>query len=481
MAGNRGWILLVTIFTAVLVAYFGVWNFGFVFDDFTHLVENSYVHSIVPISKFFLEPGVFVGDLEHSQNWRPVAALAAAVGWVVFGENPAGYHVVNLFLHLANLVLLYFLALKLLGKEWLAGIAVLIWAVHPVLTESVTWIAAQNNLLWTTFFLAACLLIQNKKFWWAIGFFALAVLTKETALAGLPILLLLMHWKKDSATKISNPTLGYAVLIIAYLIGRFSILGNVPGEDWGSVLIVPAVFWKYVSLAFWPADLIVNYNPFSNFPSPQNLLDGRVIGGLLSAIAIVWLLKYFWKRNWRAEFFGLIWSAIFLLPVLQIIPFVDLIGERALYAPLIGLTLVVVSLVNRFNPKLFWLSVIIVPLFIYLTIVRNQDWRSERTIWESALRVDPANARAYANMTYYYLNTDIDPKKALELADQFLKIRPGYRTVWINWATANSMLGNYQVAETELLTILAQYPGDAAVLRSLDHNRQRWRDSSIQD
>ncbi|TSC82795.1 MAG: TPR domain-containing protein [Parcubacteria group bacterium Gr01-1014_19] len=463
------------------MAYFGVWNFGFVYDDGMLLTDNSLIKSFRPVSKFLLEPAVFNGDVDDPQNWRPMAGLAKAISWAAFGMNPAGYHIVNLILHLLNVVLIFFLAKNLLKTDRLAWLVAILYSIHPVLTESVTWIAAQNNLLWATFFLAACLLTQSKKFWWAIGFFALALLTKETALAGLPILLLLMHWKKDSATKVSNPTLGYAVLIIVYLIGRFSILGNAPGEDWGSALIIPAVFWKYISLAFWPADLIVNYNPFSNFPSPQNLLDGRVIGGLFSGVATVWLLKYFWKRSWRVEFLGLAWFVVFLLPVLQILPFVDLIGERALYVPLIGLTLLVVSLVNRFNPKLFWLAVIIAPLFIYLTIARNQDWRNERTIWEAALRVDPANARAYANLTYYYLNTDINPEKALELADKFLKIRPGYRTVWINWATANSMLGNYQVAEAELLKILTQYPGDAAVINNLDRNRQRWRAALASD
>ncbi len=466
---------MLTILFAVSVAYFGIWNFGFVFDDFTHLVENIHIHSLTPLSKFFLEPGVFVGDLEHPQNWRPAASLAGAVSWAIFGENPTGYHIVNLSLHLLNIGLVYLLAKNFLGGRRLAWLAALLFSVHPVLTESVTWIAAQNNLLWTAFFLAACLLVQRKKFWWAAGAFALALFTKETALAGLPILLLMIYWKKDAVTKISRPAFAYVFLAAIYLIARFFILGNPPGEDWGSALIVPAVFWKYVSLVFWPADLIVNYNPASNFLSPITLFDGRVIGGLLAGVGIVWSLVIFWKKNWRAEFLGLLWFGIFLLPVLQIIPFVDLIGERALYAPLIGLTLVAVSLVNRLNPKLFWLAALIVPLFVYLTIIRNQDWRDERTMWEAVLRVDPANARDYANLTYYYLNTEIDPQKALELAEKFLKIRPEYRTVWINLATANSLLGNYQFAETELMKILAKYPGDAAVIRNLERNRQRWR------
>ncbi len=466
--------MFVILFMA-FVAYFGVWNSGFVFDDFNHLVENIHIHSLTPFSKFFLEPGVFVGDLEHPQNWRPAASLAGAVSWAVFGENPAGYHIVNLLLHLLNIGLVYLLAKNLFAGRRLAWLSALLFSVHPVLTESVTWIASQNNLLWTAFFLTACLLVQRKKFWWAAGVFALALLTKETALAGLPILPLLLWWQKDSSVKINRPFLVYVVLAMAYLMGRSLILGNPPGEDWGSFLIVPAVFWRYVSLVFWPADLIVNYNPASNFPSPITLFDGRVIGGLLAGVGIVWSLVIFWKKNWRAEFFGSLWFLVLLLPVLQIIPFVDLIGERALYAPLIGLALVVVSLVNRLNPKLFWLAALVVPLFVYLTIVRNQDWRSERTIWGAALRVDPENARAYANLTYYYLNTEIDPQKALELAEKFLKIRPEYRTVWINLATANSLLGNYQFAETELMKILVKYSGDAAVIRNLERNRQRWQ------
>ncbi len=473
---RRDWLYLSLICLLAVVAYFGVWSFGFVYDDLPHLVNNQSIRSLTPLTKFILEPGVFIGDLKHPLNWRPVAAFAEAVSWNLFGDK-AGYdHLVNLLLHLANLTLAYFLLLKLFHKErWLVNAATLIYGVHPILTESVDWISSQNTLLWTLFFLLAGILILQKRLKISYLFFALALLTKETAITGLLILPVFLWIQAVKDNKVPRPSWKeiarvswpYFLIATVYLFLRWRILGSVAAYSYGTWLVTPMVFWKYVNLVFWPVHLIAHYDFYSNIPIPQSFWDERVIGGLFYAgIFIFWFWNSWKNRRWP-EAFGLLWFLAFLVPVLQIIPFIDIFGERALYVPALGLILAILNLLKRWNEKLAIpeslqkCAVIALALLLAaMTFARSQAWRNTVTLWESAVKIDPHNAIAYVNLGSYYLKTEeYNPQKSIEWSQKLLDFWPDYAPARTNLGLAYEKTGDYDRAEEEFLLALSKNRG----------------------
>ncbi|OGD25649.1 hypothetical protein A2819_00780, partial [Candidatus Azambacteria bacterium RIFCSPHIGHO2_01_FULL_40_24] len=351
-----------------LLAYIKVFRAEFVYDDYAFIVNNKDIQSFKPFSKFFLSPDIFTGSNYHTergggQNWRPVASLAFAAQYALFGKNPFGFHFTSIFLHILNLIFVYILAIKLTRRIGVAIITTAFWALHPVATEAVSWIANQSSLIFFGFFILVVLSIlnyqenKNRKFllWISYLFFALSLLTKETALGGIfiiPFVFLLSYQGREKINfrKILVDSLPFVLMGLAYFYARYKILGTLGdhvlrGSFLENILLAPTVFYKYISLAIYPVNLMLNY---ANFPLPSGVGDPRVISGVLLFSFLAFLFYIGFKKSKFNFIFGTVWFLAFLLPVLQIIPFQDIIGERFLYAPLAGFFLAAVLGLDNF-------------------------------------------------------------------------------------------------------------------------------------
>src|SRR3990167_2159045 len=122
------WVaLLGFLILLVFGTYFKVLRAEFVYDDFGFIVNNKDIQSFKPFSKFFLSPDIFTGSNYHTergggQNWRPVASLAFAAQYALFGKNQFGFHFTSIFLHILNLIFVYILAIKLTRR---IGVAII--------------------------------------------------------------------------------------------------------------------------------------------------------------------------------------------------------------------------------------------------------------------------------------------------------------------------------------------------------------------
>jgi hypothetical protein len=153
-AKNRHLTYLLALSVITLAVYLQALNAGFLSVDDTDTIR--YIQSgNVSLTGLFLEPG--------RAYYRPLALLSLLTDFQLFGGNPAGYHLTNLLLHLANVLLVYYLATLLMGKERYPGIfpflAALLFAVHPVNSEAVVWISARPDLLCCFFFLLCMVLL----------------------------------------------------------------------------------------------------------------------------------------------------------------------------------------------------------------------------------------------------------------------------------------------------------------------------------
>ena len=497
-----------------LLAYIKVFNAEFVYDDYAFIVNNKDIQSFTPLTKFFLSPDIFTGSNYHTEtgggkNWRPIASLAFAIEYASFGKNPFGFHFTSIFLHILNLILAYLLVIKLTKRISVAAITAAFWALHPVATEAVSWVANQSSLFFLGFFLLAVLAIlnyrenKNKKFWLRFSylFFALSLLSKETALGGFFIIpfVFLLDFRpipriEESADlpaeasaqaggggrilgininfrKILTDSLPFILIGLVYFYVRYEILGALGdhalrGGFLGNILLAPAVFYKYVSLSVYPVNLLLNY---ANFPLPSGFFDPRVIIGIVLFILLLGLF-YFGLKKLQFNFsFGIIWFLAFLLPVLQIIPFQDIVGERFLYAPILGFSLAAVwgldnllfYIKSKFNRNFYpvgkTIAALVLMLFFIFTFHRNNDWLNSENLWNSVLSIDKVNQKALSNLTGYYISQG-RAAKIIETSEKLLKINPDDIGGHINLGVGLAMAGRLEEAESKFLLALSKKP-----------------------
>ena len=384
---------------------------------------------------------------------RPLTTLSFLVNYTVRanGNAPAGYHVVNLGLHLLNAALVYFLMLTLLMPAWAAPIVAAQFAVHPVVVESVTNIVGRSDLLAGASILGGLLIYirsthatgARRAAWLALLALTttVGVLCKESAaiIAGLLPLYEAAYrvrwtrgnWRRDVATRIRALCLGgwaavVPVLVVtawmrARLFDRWALspdafLDNpIRGADFlAGRLTAIKVIGKSLWLMLWPLRLSCDYS-FDQIPVFSWRLarweDWKALIALATLAGLVAMAGWALTRR-RALFFLLGFLLVALLPTSNLTVLIDsMMAERFLYLPLVGFLGCLVIAVWAM-PWPAWaryglLGALVVG-FSVRTIARNADWESNLTLWTSARAVSPRSYRVHRSLAWtLYLQ---DPK-----------------------------------------------------------------------
>ena len=175
------------IFLLGLLVYMNSLGGGFVYDDYAFIVNNPHIKTLSHPGRFFLLKTAtsFSG---HS-IWRPLRTLSFAFDYHLWGLEPFGYHLTNVLFHIINGVLVYIIILRL-GLAWrVALISSCLFLVHPLQTESVSWISSRGDCLFAAFFLLSLYWYMKGRIILSYLSFILSLFSKETALS-LPLLLL---------------------------------------------------------------------------------------------------------------------------------------------------------------------------------------------------------------------------------------------------------------------------------------------------
>lgn len=482
--------LLGFLVAAALGAYFKIFRAEFVYDDFGFIVNNKDIQSFKPFSKFFLSPDIFTGgdyanENTGGKNWRPISSLAFAIEYRLFGPDPSGFHSVSILLHLLNIFLVYLIIVKITKRKGIAIFATSLWALHPALTEAVSWVANQSSLIFFGFFLLAVWAILEKRFRISYLFFGLSLLSKETALGGMLIIPFLFLVDSDLREKINFRKIliksyPFVLMGLAYFYAHYKILGALGdhalrGSFFQNLFLAPVVFYKYIGLAFFPFKLLLDY---SNFPLPSGIFDLRVVLGILFAAVLAGLAYSGFKKSRFGFVFGIIWFLAFLSPVLQIIPFQDIIGERFLYAPLAGFFLFVILglddlfdyIKSKYNRDFHFagktVGILILILFSILTFNRNNDWLNSENLWKSVYNIDSKNEKALNNLGGYYITAG-RWREAVEFSEKLVEINPENISGNLNLGAGLAMTGKFEEAEERFLYVLSKKPNYQPALDSL--------------
>ena len=388
---NSNWACpLVLVVTAM--AYVGALGADFVWDDFPLIVENPRVHSLGQWQAWFTEDlWAIEGVSSGSGFYRPLVLASFAVDEAVWGMNPLGFHLQSLSWHLGCVWLLFQL-LETLVERRSAWVAAAVFALHPALSESVIWIAARNDLMATAFLLGMLLNLSggrprpvNLVLGW--GCFLAALLSKESSVVGMGLLVCL-DWARWGHLRGFRRYAGLGGTLLVWWWLR-STAGVSTGDldlDAGLSLLAEngdQVLGIYARLLFWPFDLSVGRSlEYLSEPSLLTMVGLLGLGGML-AIAMV--------RGRRLALAGILFAAMSIAPAALAVASKAQIGERYLYLPLVGLSVVLASVLQRQNTQRMGVGLLMILAVGFAGIQkRTAEWADELSLWTAATTTDPS-------------------------------------------------------------------------------------------
>src|SRR5262245_12293680 len=340
------------------------------------------------------------------------------------GLNPAGYHVVNVLIHIANAVLL-FLLLRGFIEPWAATVAAAVFLVHSIQTEAVLYVYQRSILLACFFSLLALIALVNRRIGLAVLAFVLAFESKESALA-VPLVLVLFlvpqrwreirDWQASKGAVDRSPTgRRLVVLLVAVLALAAFALGLLAEEK--TVGLNTGV--NPLQYLLTQTRVVYTYLRLLVFPIPQSLeYDFANAGGILTTAGILLILiaGWWWKSLSMIAFF------ILLAPTSSIIPSADAAFEHRLYLPMLAVSLLVAHLMSKIPHRRTWVAGGVLAVLAILTVRREMVWSSDIALWEDTAQHTPGKPRVWFNLGGAYLRNNPDKARAALL--RALELQP---------------------------------------------------------
>ena len=430
---------LLIIIVLTLLAYANILRNEFVIDDKTFILDWQTKNS-------FSNLGLLLkGNLPsgHEGVWRPLRSVLYAFDWKIFGASPFGYHLQSIFIHLGATVLIYFITFELTKKRMVAFLAGIFFGLHPIHTETISYIASSMETLGVvlalgSFYLFLRAFAKKKDF---KNFYAISVvlafagyLTTEITLT-LPILIVLYEvcFRKLTKKNFGGKVLfyfPYVAGVIVYLLVRFLVISAgargpyLANSVYLTFLTMTKVVFSYLSLTIFPLGQANNhiiskgieafvYRDYrTEAISAQSVLDPQILLSIAFIGAIVGGAVYAFKKL-PIVTFGVIWFLAALLPVLDIVPQGSVFNEKFLYLPSYGLILILayylnVLLENKYSTAVIGIVLSIAGTYLVLTISRNRDWHDNISLWTKDIKVNGQdNSYAYFQLGNAYAEKGI--------------------------------------------------------------------------
>lgn len=399
---------VVLAWLAVALCYANSLAGEFHFDDYNVIVNNSGVHSWASWVKGL------------SSGIRPLLKFSYTLNWTM-GTGVFGFHLTNLFIHLLNVTLVYRLTQLFVRQQWQAAslgnvpfLAALLFAIHPIHTEAITYICGRSTSLMMLFYLAGMLAYVNgrlqgstvKVYGLTPLFFILALGVKETAVT-FPLALCLWelccggNWQRALRPQWPN----WLLLLVVTCFFLFSAsylshmersvqLNSLQGNT-ATQLAALVYLLQQWTLPFWlniDPDLPLQHD-FSN-----SLLPAILAIALFALILVCWL-----RRPWIS--LALAWLLLHLIPLYLFLPRIDIANDRQMY--LAGWPLFIalaIELTLCLKAKTLRLAIVAIVLTLgSTTVLRNQIYSSEIGLWEDTAMKSPNKARVHNNLGYAYM------------------------------------------------------------------------------
>ena len=455
---------------AALAVYANSLGGAFVFDDTVIVQGNSSIQALDLAHLREIFGGHYWKAVESRGGlYRPVVMLSYAVNHALGGERPWGYHLVNVLIHAANGVLVFFLVDALLGRRLVSILAALLFVLHPIRTEGVASIVGRAESLSTLFVLAAWLLYaRGRAAALSVAAFVLAMLTKDSTFAFVLLLpltdLLLGRLSPRGARAALLRYLPYAAALAAVLALRYRVLGGFaplyvnpssnPLADagaWPRFLTATHVFARYLWLLVFPLDLSADYS-FNQIPVVTSVLSLRALVPLAVLAGTVAAIVLAARRAPFLSFCGAMFFATFLLTSNWLRPIGTIMAERLMYLPSLGFTCALAYALARGLEQPRWretalsAAVLLAGAYAWRTIDRNRDWRDHYALFRSAAAASPQSSLARGNYAAVLLGERGDVRGAIEHARAAVEIYPADPAAHFTLGEAYRRAGDHEPA-----------------------------------
>ena len=463
---------------------------GFVYDD-NFFADRPELRDSSSLLRVWTEP--YLPQNLAAGLYRPLAVFSFALNFILFGESPVSFHLVNIILNGIVIFLVFLLVLKIFGDRKLASIAALFFAFLPIHTESVAFIKSRDEILATLFAIWSWLLFisategGNRLNWKKIAqstlLFLLAVFSKELIII-VPALFLAVFWIRPAPLGgrtakwggVLKAASGFLITGAFYLWLRFQILGPYAfGGDKSYFAINPLGFvdfqtriwtafkiaFMYIGKTFVPLNLSATYH-YNHLTLVSYFLNSwQAVAGFVILAGLLFL--FFWKRT-RLTPLG-IGALSFLIPYLVISKIIfksgDILAERWMYFPSIGLSIMAAYLILFIYKRRRNLAIVVfgVVLAVYAAIIipRNKIWLSDENLFRSMIKTAPNSVQGHSNLASWYMRNNKTAEAKSE-AEAGFAIDKEYPPLLNTIGGIAFKDGNYDLAETAFLKAIELAP-----------------------
>lgn len=383
--------------------------------------------------------GTPIESVKSHKSYRPITVLTFCMDYFIYGLNPMGFHLTNVFLYGLCCHLAHRAAFRILRQPQLAFLAALIFTAHPIHTEAVANIVGRAEIISGIFYFAA---ILSKSTAGVFLFTFLAMLSKETGLMAIPVILVLEN-------RIFKGYVEYLLILLALIFRKFitktsfgpafSFVDNylfyAPTLT-ARVLSYGYLHVRYMWLLVFPLYLSCDYS-YQAFPLVESLLDPRV--AFIVLLYLVMLL-IFWKGLEKpVVFHAFACLVISFIPSSNIFfPVATVIGERLLFLPSFGFALLIVQPLEKhlYRPKIRFALICLLVCYASRTIGRNLEWQTPLSLYKSATVTVPTSCKVHVSLAAAELEKNGPTKHVLASLHRSLEILPTY-------SGATFLLGNF--------------------------------------
>ncbi len=502
--GGRAVPLAIAAAIAILTlaVYARVAGYPFVaYDDDLYVTQNPHV-----LAGLSAEGAAWAFTTTSAANWHPLTWLSHMADVSLFGVNPGAHHAVNVVIHAANALLLFFLLSRTTGAPWRSGFVAALFSLHPLHVESVAWVAERKDVLSALFFLLACRAhvryVERPgrgRYLALAAFFCLGLLSKPTVVTLPFVLLLLDYWPlgrmapgKGPADRLPVPLgrlllekvplflLAAAVSAVAYATQQAG--GTVSGFPW-AIRAAHAVnaCAGYIGKMFWPGSLAVFY-PFSggNLSGPAT---AAAVALLASATALA--LATLRSRPYLAA--GWFWYLVTLVPASGIVQVgAHSMADRYTYLPLVGIFVMLAWGVPPLLPDrpgrkaaLAASAALVLSSAAVASWFQVGYWRDSEALFSRALNVTADNWVAHYNLALVLQRQGRDAEAAphylamLRIVPELPDTAPNLARAHNNLGVALERLGDLEGASTQFRESLRLRPRDPTVEANLGNVLRR--------
>ena len=450
----------------IISVYWQVSSFEFVgFDDNEYVYDNPRVSSGISIENLTWSFTAF-----HSNNWHPLTWISYMVDCEFFGLDPGWHHIVNVFFHIANALLLFYVFRKMTGFLWQSAFVAAIFAIHPLHVESVAWVSERKDVLSTFFWFLTMISYyfyvntpEIKRYFLVFCCFALGLLSKPM-LVTLPFVLLLLDYWPLNRIQINHQFFNKFLFLLFEKIPLFilvvvSSLITFNAQQSSGVMksfehfsigsrIANAIvsYWEYIAKTFYPAKMAFLYIHPEKIPL-KDVLSAFIFLVIISVIALRISKKYpYFLVGW-------LWFLGTLVPVIGIVQVgMQSMADRYSYVPMIGLLIIVawtfpeIFRNKKFSkPILFIVSILFISVLMPITWKQVGLWKDSSTMLLHTLKVTDNNYIAHDTLgVHLFFEGKTD--EAIRHFEKALQINPEYHNSHFNLGLASFQKGKIEEA-----------------------------------